>query len=97
MIDGGGTYTPSKNQDVMWGWWRKFWDEWVPQVTRGEPYGIVVNGDALDGRHHGSTTQISHNIVAWPSLCKLFNAHFGTSHSHRKLQYKFTKQEDDQQ
>jgi hypothetical protein len=31
-------------------------------VTRMEPYDIVANGDVIDGVHHQSTTQISHNI-----------------------------------
>jgi hypothetical protein len=34
----------------------------VPEVTRGEPYDIVHNGDVIDGVHHNSTTQVSHNI-----------------------------------
>jgi len=46
----------------MWQWWNQFWDEWVPAATKGEPYDIVFNGDAIDGVHHNSTTQISHNI-----------------------------------
>ena len=53
---------PSAFQLKMWDWWREFWDEWVPQATHGEPYDVVHNGDAIDGSHHGSTTQISHNI-----------------------------------
>jgi hypothetical protein len=61
-LDGGGTYAPSDFQQKMYGWWREFWDTWVPQVTRGEPYDLVHNGDAIDGVHHHSTTQISHNI-----------------------------------
>jgi MFS family permease len=46
----------------MWSLWREFWDVWVPEVTKGEPYDLVHNGDVIDGVHHGSTTQISHNI-----------------------------------
>jgi hypothetical protein len=61
-LDGGGTYAPSAFQQKMYGWWREFWDTWVPQVTRGEPFDLVHNGDAIDGVHHHSTTQISHNI-----------------------------------
>jgi hypothetical protein len=61
-LDGGGTYTASKFQVQMWKLWREFWEEWVPEVTRGEPYDIVHNGDVIDGSHHGSTTQISQNI-----------------------------------
>jgi len=61
-LDGGGEYTPSAFQRKMWDWWLEFWREWVPTVTRGEPYDLLHNGDALDGVHHGSTTQISHNM-----------------------------------
>lgn len=61
-LDGGGFYIPSDFQKKMWNLWRKFWDEWVPEVSRNEPYDIVHNGDCIDGVHHGSTTQISHNI-----------------------------------
>jgi hypothetical protein len=61
-LDGGGVYLPSEFQRKMWGLWREFWDEWVPEVTRGEPYDVVHNGDAIDGVHHRSTTQISQNI-----------------------------------
>lgn len=61
-IDGGGQYEGSPLQKKVWAWWRLFWDEWVPEVTRGEPYALVINGDTLDGRHHKSTTQISQNL-----------------------------------
>jgi len=60
-LDDGGTYHASSFQRKMWVWWREFWDVWVPEVTRGEPYDVLHNGDAIDGVHHGSTTQISHN------------------------------------
>jgi len=61
-LDDGGSYRASVFQKKMWKFWREFWDEWVPEVTRGEPYDIVHNGDVIDGVHHNSTTQISHNI-----------------------------------
>ena len=61
-LDGGGRYMPSELQLKMWALWREFWDGWVPSVTRGEPFDVVHNGDALDGVHHRSTTQISHNL-----------------------------------
>jgi len=61
-LDGGGVYRGSKLQDTVWAWWREFWDDWVPTVTRGEPYSIVINGDCIDGgAHHGNTTHISAN------------------------------------
>lgn len=61
-LDGGGTYHPSELQLVMWQKWREFWDEWVPRVTRGEPYAVLCNGDVIDGVHHNSVTQITHNL-----------------------------------
>jgi hypothetical protein len=61
-LDDGGFYHPSEFQTKMWAYWREFWDTWVPQVTRGEPYHLIHNGDALEGVHHNATTQISHNI-----------------------------------
>ncbi len=61
-LDEGGTYQPSSIQRKIYGHWREFWDRWVPSVTKGEPYGIIVNGDTIDGTHHGATHQISHNL-----------------------------------
>jgi len=60
-LDGGGYYGLSPLQQHLWGWWNIFWDDWVPRVTRGEPYAVVANGDVMDHRHHNSTTQISQN------------------------------------
>lgn len=63
-LDGGGKYEPSELQKKVWVWWDvEFWNEWVPNVTRGEKYIVVVNGDLMDGRHHGSTSQISQNLA----------------------------------
>lgn len=61
-LDSGGAYTASVFQQKMWTLWREFWDVWVPDVTKGEPFDVVHNGDAIDGCHHNSTTQISHNL-----------------------------------
>jgi len=60
-LDGGGVYEFSRFQRSIWGYWQMFWGDWVPTVTRGEPYAVVINGDALDGVHHKSVTQITHN------------------------------------
>lgn len=61
-LDDGGTYMPSRLQLVVWDWWREFWDEWVPSAAHGDPYTVVMNGDMIEGVHHKSTSQISHNI-----------------------------------
>ena len=62
-MDGGGTYEQGAVQRLTWQWWNEFWDEWVPRVTRGEDYAVVVNGDAVDGAHHNSKSQISQNFA----------------------------------
>jgi hypothetical protein len=61
-LDDGGTYSPSPTQRKVWDMWEEFWRDWVPQVTRGEPYCVIVNGDAVDGgAHHNNVTHISAN------------------------------------
>jgi hypothetical protein len=59
--DEGLEIKPTPLQRVVWSWWEEFWNEWVPLVTRGEPFDLVHNGDAIDGVHHSSTTQITHS------------------------------------
>lgn len=62
VLDGGLEVKPSRLQLKVWELWTEFWDVWVPKVTRGEPYVVVINGDSLDGVHHNSTTQVSHDL-----------------------------------
>jgi hypothetical protein len=62
-LDDGGTYMPSKLQRQIYAYWEEFWGEHVPEVTHGEPYIVIHNGDAIDGVHHSSTTQITHNLT----------------------------------
>lgn len=61
-LDDGGAYLPSPLQCKIWAMWDEFWSDWVPEQTRGEPFGVIVNGDAVEGTHHRATTPISHNI-----------------------------------
>lgn len=62
-LDDGGSYEPSRFQRWVADRWHEFHTEFVPHITKGEDYVVIVNGDALDGNHHDSTTQISHNPV----------------------------------
>jgi hypothetical protein len=62
-IDGGGTVNPSRHQLVLMDWWDEFWGEWVPKWTKGGPFCVVHNGDCIDGVHHNSTTQLSHDLL----------------------------------
>jgi len=62
-IDGGNIVKQSKLQSVVWEWWNEFVNKWIPMVTKNEPFILVLNGDAIDGDHHGTKTQISKNIA----------------------------------
>jgi hypothetical protein len=62
-MDEGGTYVPNRLQRIVWEWWEEFWGQWVPEVCRGEPFGVCLNGDALDGCHHNATHQWTHNLT----------------------------------
>lgn len=62
-LDDGGMYMPSAFQLKMWAFWQEFWGEWVPAATRGEPFAVVHNGDAIDGVHHQSVTQVTNNLT----------------------------------
>jgi hypothetical protein len=61
QLDDGGKYMPSPLQQKLYAYWREFWDEFVPDATRGEEYTIVINGDMVEGAHHRATTPISNN------------------------------------
>lgn len=60
-MDDGGRYMPSQLQLELWSHWREFWGEWVPSIVHDEPFGVAINGDAVEGVHHKSVTQISQN------------------------------------
>jgi len=61
-LDDGGVYTPGRVQAELWKYWEEFWGVFVPEATQGGEYDVCFNGDALDGVHHGSTSQWSHNM-----------------------------------
>lgn len=71
VLDDGGTYEASDLQKKLWKMWKEFWDKWVLEVTEGEPYGVVLNGDSMDGVHHGTVTQISHNLTDQKRIAKI--------------------------
>ena len=75
-LDGGGKYYTSRLQDKQWAHWLHFCNTWIPSVTKREPFILIHNGDALDGVHHGSTSQISQNLtdqnnIAYDTLRRL--------------------------
>lgn len=70
-LDDGGVYEHSALQYDVWSRWQEFWYEWVPLVTKGEPFAVVCNGDSIDGVHHGAVTQISHNLGDQAKIAKM--------------------------
>lgn len=42
----------------------------MPKVTRNEPYAVVLNGDAMDHRHHNSVTQVSQNMADQQNIAR---------------------------
>ena len=60
--DEGNLVMPNRLQRVVWKWWETFWGEWVPEVTKGEPYVVVHNGDDIDGAHHETSTVFTTNL-----------------------------------
>ena len=63
QLDDAAIYKHTPIQADIWKCWCQFWDIWVPQVTRNEPFAVVLNGDAIDGVHHRAVTQITHNLT----------------------------------
>lgn len=61
-LDGGGSYRASGLQGKVWRYWDQFWNRYVPRVTRSEPWVLILNGDAIDGVHHGVNTLATSNI-----------------------------------
>lgn len=62
QLDSGGWYEQGPTQKAIWSVWGEFW-KWVEVASRGEPFSVLVNGDALDGSHHKSKTQITQNFA----------------------------------
>lgn len=60
--DEGNHVLPSPTQRKVWEWWQEFWNVAVPEMTTGEPYMVCHMGDAIDGSHHGSVHQWTHNL-----------------------------------
>lgn len=69
-LDGGMQAGPSPLQLKVWSLWLEFWKDWVPAATKGEPYIVVMNGDSIDGSHHGSKTQVSQNFADQSAIAR---------------------------
>ncbi len=66
-LDGDERYMPSSFQRKVWRWWLEFW-AWAKTAARDEPFAVVFNGDALEGVHHKSNTQITANLAVQANI-----------------------------
>lgn len=62
QIDEGVKYQPSRIQRKIQAYWEIFWGEWVPEVTKGEPFAVIHVGDVIEGLHHRNTTPITPDL-----------------------------------
>jgi hypothetical protein len=66
-LDEGQKYRHNLIQKWTWECWMDFCYSFVPSVVRKRQYAVVVNGDAIDGVHHGGhelvTTEESLHIA----------------------------------
>ncbi len=59
-LDDGGSYMPSQEQLWLWEHWLAGWEHVAGIVKREDAdFGLVVNGDATDGNHHGTVQILS--------------------------------------
>lgn len=58
-LDDGGTFQPSKAQGWLWSNWADFWGRVAVARKKADWLGVLVNGDAVEGDHHGSLQVVS--------------------------------------
>lgn len=60
VLDDGGRYLPSAAQGWLWHGWQKYIRELV-DIACGDPIHLILNGDLVDGAHHGTTQVVSNH------------------------------------
>ena len=68
-LDNGALYVPSIAQDWLAENWSRFWGR-VEQVAGVDPLHVIVNGDLVDGDHHGTTEIVSRHPNAQMDIAK---------------------------
>ena len=63
LLDEGNLIMPSRFQKKIWEHWKYFWHGWLPPILHGEPFQVLLNGDLIDGFHHGVSSVFSTNIA----------------------------------
>jgi len=57
-LDDGGTYVPTDAQRWLWRHWLGYWAT-VRRLAAGRNLIVILNGDAMDGDHHGTAQIVS--------------------------------------
>jgi hypothetical protein len=60
--DHGKIYQPTESQSWLWECWSFFLKEWLPMVTKSEPYSVIHMGDVIEGVHHNAIHQATQNL-----------------------------------
>lgn len=55
----GNKVSQSPIQKWLWSCWVDATQKWLPSVVGSDPYALIVNGDAIEGNHHGTKEVIS--------------------------------------
>jgi hypothetical protein len=64
QLDDGGRYLPSREQVALWEAWTDYWARVGEAREKRQPLICVINGDAVDGDHHGTAQIVSRNLAA---------------------------------
>lgn len=67
----GNEIIPNKIQKWLWDCWSDIWINWLPSRIQGQDWVLVVNGDLVDGVHHGTTQIISNDVGDHVRACQL--------------------------
>lgn len=61
-LDNGGFYRPNAVQEQLWQWWGDFFGRAATVAEKnGGPVYLVVNGELIEGSHHGTSQVLSVN------------------------------------
>lgn len=71
VLDDGGRYEPSAVQRWLWDCWAHYWQRVARTVAAAQAdLWVVVNGDAVEGEHHGTTQIISAHPEPQAYVCE---------------------------
>lgn len=60
--DEGSGYVANDIQGWLWECWTDAIGPWLRGICKRDPFALVINGDMIEGRHHGTMQLIHHDI-----------------------------------